>query len=142
VPLTDVFADDALDFLLTYSGGHVRNLMAFVQNACAYADGLPIPLEAAHRAIRQTVRMYSTSIPESHWEKLAVLDQSTDQKIPGGDDDYLVMLENLSVLEYINGEEGGHDAFAGEEPWYAVNPIVRELQKFKAAKSKLQTVKA
>ena len=43
--------------------------------------------------------------------------------------------ENLSVLEYING---GVDApFALAEPWYAVNPIVRELQKFKATASTL-----
>ena len=46
------------------------------------------------------------------------------------------MLENLSVLEYING--GVDDPFALAEPWYAVNPIVRELQRFKAA---VQTIK-
>jgi len=55
--------------------------------------------------------------------------------IPGGDDDYLSMLNNLSVLEYING--GEDDPFAPVEPWYAANPIVRELQKFKAATSAL-----
>ncbi len=33
--------------------------------------------------------------------------------------------------EYINGGEG--DPFAAAEPWYAVNPIVRELGQFKAA---------
>ena len=41
------------------------------------------------------------------------------------------MLEHLSVLEYINGSKD--DPFAPSEPWYAVNPIVRELEKFKAA---------
>ncbi len=92
---------------------------------------LPITLAASQRAIQQTVRTYSTAIPESHWEKLARLDLSSDQKIPNGDNDYLVMLENLSVLEYING--AGDDPFALAEPWYGVNPIVRELQKFKSA---------
>jgi len=130
--LDEVFAPDALDFLLTYSGGHVRNLMAFVQAACTYTDSLPIPVAAAHRAIQQTVRTYSTAIPEHHWEKLVRLERSADQKIPNGDLDYLVMLENLSVLEYIDG--GDADPFAEAEPWYAVNPIVRELQKFKAAR--------
>jgi hypothetical protein len=70
---------------------------------------------------------------------LARLDLSTDQMILGGDDDYLKMLENLSVLEYINSV-GGSDPFAPAEPWYAVNPIVRELQKFKAAVSALSKV--
>ncbi len=129
--LEKVFAPEALDLLLTYSGGHVRNLMTFVQNASAYTEELPIALDAARRARSQSVRTYSTSIPESHWKKLVKLDQSHDQQIPGGDDEYLLMLENLSVLEYINGGDSA-DASARDEPWYAVNPIVRELQKFKA----------
>jgi hypothetical protein len=33
------------------------------------------------------------------------------------------MLGDLSILEYLNGEE----------PWYAVNPVVRKLEKFKRA---------
>ena len=131
VELGDVFDPRALEFLLQYSGGHVRHLMVFVQNACGYASAAPIPLDAAHRAVQQTVRTYDSATPEAYWDKLAALDRSPDQKIPGGDDDYLVMLENLSVLEYVNG--GGQDVFAAAEPWYAVNPIVRELQKFKAA---------
>jgi hypothetical protein len=130
------FAPDALDFLLTYSGGHVRNLMTFVQNACTYASSVPIPLAAAQKAVRQMVSNYSTAIPEHHWVKLAALDRSSDQKIPNGDADYLVMLENLSVLEYVNG--GDDDPFAEAEPWYAVNPIVRELQRFKAAARQLE----
>ncbi len=131
-----VFNSDALEFLLMYSGGHVRNLMTFVQNACTYVSKLPITLTAAQKAIQQTVRTYSTAIPEHHWEKLARLDSSDNQHIPNGDNDYLVMLENLSVLEYING--GSDDPFALAEPWYAVNPIVRELQKFKAAAQMLR----
>jgi hypothetical protein len=137
VALDDAFAPDALEFLLKYSGGHTRNLMTFVQNACTYSSDIPIPLAAAQKAIQQTVRTYSTAIPEHHWEKLARLDLSEDQKIPNGDNDYLVMLENLSVLEYING--GSDDPFAVAEPWYGVNPIVRELQKFKAAANALRS---
>ena len=133
--LEQAFAPEALDFLMTYSGGHVRSLMSFVQNACTYSDSIPIQLPAARKAIQQTVRTYSTAIPEGHWEKLARLDRSPDQSIVNGDADYLVMLENLSVLEYING--GSEDPFAVAEPWYAVNPIVRELQKFKAAAAAL-----
>jgi hypothetical protein len=133
--LTDAFAPEALEFLLTYSGGHTRNLMTFVQSACTYSDNLPISRSAMQKAIQQSVRTYSTAIPEHHWAKLAQLDRSPDQKIPNGDNDYLVMIENLSVLEYLNG--GDEDIFVVAEPWYAVNPIVRELQKFKAAATAL-----
>ena len=68
--LEEVFEPDALDFLLAYSGGHTRYLMNFVQNACTYTRSIPIPLDAVHRAIQQTVRIYSTAIPEKHWEKV------------------------------------------------------------------------
>lgn len=136
--LEDVFTAEALDFFITYSGGNVRSLMTFVQNACTYTTKLPIPIEAAHKAIQSTVRTYSSAIPENHWEKLAALDRSSDQKIPNNDGDYLIMLENLSVLEYINGDGGGNP-FASAEPWYAVNPIVRELQKFKATAQALSS---
>lgn len=135
--LEQAFTPEALDFLLTYSGGHVRNLMVFIQNACTYANAIPIPLAAAHKALQQTVRTYSTAIPEGHWDKLALLDRSPNQEILNGDDDYLVMLENLSVLEYIDGI-GDDDPFALAAPWYAVNPIVRQLQKLKAAAQRLE----
>ncbi|MBI1925760.1 hypothetical protein HYR99_16105 [Candidatus Poribacteria bacterium] len=138
--LDEVFAPDALDFLLTYSGGHTRDLMIFVREACTYSDNIPISLKAAHQAIGPTVRSYGSAIPEKHWGKLARLDQSADQKIDNDDEDYLAMLENLSVLEYRNGS--GDDPFILPEPWYAVNPIVRELQKFKTAVNSLSEVSA
>lgn len=132
----EAFTKEALDFLLTYSGGHTRNLVDFVQNACTYAQTAPIPLSAVQKAVQQTVRTYSTAIPEPHWLKLGQLDLSSNQKIANGDDEYLKMLENLSVLEYIDG--AGDDVFTSVEPWYAVNPIVRELKKFKEAVESLQ----
>ncbi len=132
--LDEAFALEAMDFLLKYSGGHVRNLMMFVREACTYGE-VPIPLKAAHQAIAPTVRLYSSAIPDSHWEKLARLDSASRQKIPNSEDAYLMMLENLSILEYVNG--GSDTLFADVQPWYAVNPIVRELQEFKEARSAL-----
>ena len=141
LPLEDVFAPEALEFFLKYCGGDIRYLMMYVQEACAYTDAIPIPLSAAHRSIHQTVRAFATAIPETHWSKLAELDRSSDQHIPNGDPDYATMLDNLSVLEYVNG--GGHDSpFGDADPWYAVHPVVRELQKFKGAASKLAEASA
>ncbi len=137
--LDQAFTTEAIDFLLKYSGGHVRNLMIFARNACIYTNALPITLPAVQKAIRQTVNTYSSSIPETHWEKLAKLDLSADQRIPNGDEDYLKMFENLSLLEYING--GDENIFEESEPWYAVNPIVRELKKFNEARQNLTDTK-
>lgn len=135
-PLERVFDSESLAFLLEYSGGQSRSLLQLAQSACAYADRLPIQLQHVKGAVKQTVQLYS-SAPEHHWAKLAALDASPDQTIPGGDKDYLAMLENLSVLEYING--GVQETFEAAEPWYAVNPIVRQLTKFKKARSQLST---
>lgn len=135
--LDQVFEPKALDFLVEYSGGHARNLVSFVQNASTYADGLPISYKAAREAVKQTVGVYSASIPEHHWVKLAQLELSADQQITNGDEDYAKMLENLSVLEYRNGDD--EDSLESDAPWYVVNPIVRELRKFKAALAALQT---
>ncbi|HEX9930764.1 MAG TPA: hypothetical protein VGB02_19680 [Pyrinomonadaceae bacterium] len=46
------------------------------------------------------------------------------------------MLENLTVLEYING--GDEDIWEEVAPWYAVNPIVRELREFKTARERIK----
>ena len=136
--LAEAFDSEALEFLIRYSGGHVKNLMGFIRESCTHTNAIPIPIQAAEKAVEASVRTYSTSIPEEHWDKLAQLDRSVDQHIRNGDEDYLLMLEQLSILEYVNG--GSDDPFAGSEPWYAVNPIVKELQRFKAAKAKLLRV--
>jgi hypothetical protein len=129
--LDDVFTHAALDWLLTYCGGHVRDLMHFVRQACTEVKGLPIDIKAAHRSLRGTIAVYSTAIPAAHWPKLARLERSTDQKLDNNDPDCRKMLEMVSVMEYINGGVES-DPFNPAEPWYAVNPIVRQLGKFKA----------
>lgn len=128
-PLDAVFDKEALEFMLEYCGGHVRHLMLFVRAAAAYVDKLPITLMAARRALRQMINIFSSSIPDAHWSKLVALAKSTDQKIVNGDLDYLALLENSAILEYVDGE--GDDVFVSSEPWYAVHPVVRNLQKFR-----------
>lgn len=68
------------------------------------------------------------------------LDLSAVKKIDNGDSDFLVMLENLSILEYVNG--GSEGSFEAAEPWCAVNPVVRELQKFKNGVRDLSNVRS
>lgn len=140
--LDDAFEKAALKFLIQYSGGSIRYLMSFVRESTTYNDTLPITMSNAWNAVKQTVQTFATAIPESHWELLAKLDLSEDQRIPNDNDDYRKMLENLSVLEYINGGDEdviGDFTQASEQvaPWYAVNPIVRELSQFKRARERI-----
>lgn len=132
----DVFTPGALDALLIYSGGSVRRLMEYVRSGCSYAlqnSTVQVNVKEAHQAIRQTVGLYNT-LPQLYWEKLALLELSANQEIPL-DQDYLSMFGNLIILEYLNGDSSD-DWLASAAPWYAVNPIVRELQQFKEAVAK------
>lgn len=130
VPLQQTIEPDALGFLLDCCGGHIRQLMSFIREACVHAKAQPIDLAAAHQAIAKTVRSYSTAIGEQHWPKLVSLYESEDQRIPSSDPDYLAMLENLYVLEYVNGGDTASDPFRAPEPWYAVHPVIRRLERF------------
>lgn len=138
--IEDAFEEDALEFLIKYSGGSIRDLIRFVRNAVAQIEELPIKLIHAKNALKSNIQIYSTGIPESHWEKLARVDLSPNQTFPNDDEDYRDMLANTSLLEYING--GSDEIWEEFAPWYAVNPVVRELKQFKSAKETIQSAES
>jgi hypothetical protein len=137
-PLAEIFEEEALDWLLTYSGGDVRELMSFVRRACNEVDTAPITLKAAQRALRPTIALYGTSIRAPEWSKLAQLELSPDQQIDNSDLHYQRMLRELIVMEYMDSDSE-EDPFNPAVPWYAVNPIVRQLSPFKAAVEALRS---
>ena len=135
----EVFEDAATNTLIEFSGGDVRTLMYYIQEAITEEDKAPITQKSARIALRASKRTFDASI--AHWDKLAKLEQSADQKIPNDDAEYRVLLQQGAILEYINGSEGAEEEALGEEtPWYAVHPLVRELQRFKAAGLKAQAL--
>jgi hypothetical protein len=119
-----VFTPEAVDFLCRYSGGHPRDLMRMVRQACVYAPGdvwpRPITLDVVKRASDQLVATYSRMIPETHYPLLA---RVYLHKTIKSDEAHELMLYNLSVLEYFNGLPAWHD----------VHPAVTQLPKFKQA---------
>ena len=130
-PLDELIGKDAQDFLIANSGGHTRQLITFVRSAIALTDTPPVTLACAEKAIADSVNLYSR-MPAAYWLKLAKLELSPNQAIDSADDDFKAMLQQLIVLEYLNGDEN-QGAFDHAEPWYAVHPIVRQLQSFKLA---------
>jgi hypothetical protein len=102
---SEAFEEDALDWLIRYSGGDIRSFMRNIRTAVTLSKQLPVKLDIAQKSLRQSVATFSTSIPESHWIKLAKLQQSATQTIDNNDPDFRQMLEQLTVLEYINGDE-------------------------------------
>ena len=134
--LDDIFAPEALTWLLDFCGGDVRGLMKFVRAAVTTAAGSQVTLRDAQQALSETISLFSTSIPKARWPKLAALDRSSDQQMDNGDADTQIMLRQLEILEYVNGGDGD-DPFAEAAPWYAVHPIVRRLPQFRAAAAAL-----
>lgn len=130
VPLRDVFEPDVLDYLIQYTGGNIRQLVMAIQNTCTYNDpDKTLSMISARRAIGRHTEHYSTSIKDGYWAKLVALDKSDEQRYPVGDDDYLQMMGDLTILEYVNGI-GYEDEFTSPEPWYAVHPVVRRMPRF------------
>jgi hypothetical protein len=124
IDLDALFTPEAVDFLCRRSGGHPRDLMRMVRQACVYAPGdvwpQPITLDVVKRAADQLVATYSRMIPEAHYPMLA---QVHLHKTIRSDKAHESMLYNLSVLEY----------FSGLRAWYDVHPAVVQLSKFEQA---------
>ncbi|HEV8713453.1 MAG TPA: hypothetical protein VGX03_11580 [Candidatus Binatia bacterium] len=124
VPVAESVAfdsSDTLDYLCRISGGHVRNLLILIRSACTAAGTLPLTRRIIELAVRGMSNDFERALnrPE-FFETLRQIDRSHD--LPGSEHDQL-LLYNLSVLEYLNGDA-----------WYAVNPAVRALEKFKTPK--------
>ena len=137
-PLNDVIDEDAIEYLIKYSGGHIRTLLQLTRKACTYKHDTPIDKMAAVKSVQGLVSSYSTGIEEGQWPILARLDASPHQRIAVEGEHESKLLENLGILEYIDGGEEGD--FESCEPWYAVHPIVRELRPFKAAREALRNL--
>ncbi len=142
VLLGEIFDEGVLEFLIKYSGGSIRDFLRFVRRASVSARD-KISMDDARNSLKSSIQIHSTAIyydsegkPFDHWEKLAMLDLAPDQKIPDEDRHYQILLGSLNILEYLNG--GSENIFEDNAPWYAVNPIDRELSQFKLAKAELE----
>lgn len=95
----------------------MRNLLIMVRAACDYLDDLPITRLVAEQAITgmRTDFERALNLPDYY----GVLKQVEEtQALPGSKYDQVLMY-NMSILEYLNGE-----------PCYVVNPVVQTLHKF------------
>jgi hypothetical protein len=136
VPLDRIIEPDALDFLITYSGGNVPDFLRFIQGAIENTDEPPITRKAARRALKWTIDIMAGSVRAAWWPKLAALHLSSNQSIDSMDQDMPDMLEMRFILEYLDGDDEG-DALVADAPWYAVHPILRELPQFTSAVNEL-----
>jgi histone H3/H4/energy-coupling factor transporter ATP-binding protein EcfA2 len=119
---------DALLALAKASGGHVRQLMQTMRNAClsAISEGrTQVTDEDASYAIKQEQFEFERLIPRNHYRVLAQVcltkDISEEELGPA-------MLFNTSVLEYN-----------GTQRWNYVNPVVKYSDAFQKALQAIQS---
>ena len=101
----------------------------------------PIDLSAAHRALSQTIGYKAAAITPDQWRKMAELERSPIQQIDNNDPDYRKMLQDVNIVEYLNGADDD-SLFSHAEYWYAVHPIIRQASSFKLALEVLDAEKA
>ncbi len=119
---------DALLALAKASGGHVRQLMQTMRNAClsAISEGrTQVTDEDVSYAIKQEQFEFERLIPRNHYRVLAQVcltkDISEEELGPA-------MLFNTSVLEYN-----------GTQRWNYVNPVVKYSDAFQKALQAIQS---
>jgi hypothetical protein len=119
VDINDVFdTKETGQYLCRMTGGHPRHLMMFIQAAINTVDKFPITKSAAEKAINNYANSLLREIPDDFWPKLRKFEHP--QTYIPKDELHQQMLFFLHVFEYMNGE-----------PWYEVNPVIRDLPKFK-----------
>lgn len=123
---TEVFEDEPLlDRVCLMSGGHIRDLMRFVQNALDWVDVLPITTKAVNRALAQSRSTYHDAVNAEDWVRLA---QVADKREIENMAAFRKLLFNRCVLEYVDVQDDGDF-----DKWYDVHPLIKELPEFKAA---------
>lgn len=113
-------ADATIERLCVVSGGYVRSLMTLVQQSVVFTTkALPVERDAVEQAIRALRDSFIRSLRPSHWPFLREV--NTIHKL-GESEQYLQLLDNLAVLEYLD-EKG---------PRYDISPAIREAEEFKS----------
>lgn len=110
---------DTWNHLCRMSGGHLRNLLILIRSACTVAGALPLTRRVIEQAVRGISNDFERALNHPDFFK-TLRDIDRTKALPGSKDDQM-LLYNLSVLEYLNGEV-----------WYVVNPAVKALEKFKS----------
>ena len=123
IDLEAVFADpDDVRELCRMSGGHLRDLMILLREACSYtADGETISTDAVALAVQELVNGYQRTIQEG--ELPALMEVHRTHRLPNRED-CASLPQKLLVLEYRNGQ-----------PWNDVHPAVLRTPLFQAARA-------
>ena len=130
IALDQAFEGEALDDLIRYSGGHPRLFLRFLTESLA-ETGEALPVGMGPQGPASDDPDDGPGRPRRVGPKLAALELSGQQRVDGQEPDVQQMLDETMVLEYLNGDAEAN-AFEENAPWFAVHPILRELQSSRA----------
>jgi hypothetical protein len=121
-----LIANEALEKAIDYSGGVIRQLIRIIREASVRVrtiKGEKISLVDIDDAVELLKNTLARTITSS--KKITLLNTILKKNIPGSEEekDFIELLHTNNVLAYENGD-----------PWYEVNPIIRETVKTYAAK--------
>ena len=114
-------SSETLERLCLISGGHVRTLLSIVHR-CIPEEDPPISQACLERVIRSHCNSF-LGITDEQWE---VLYRISQEKSIGGKEDCSNLLRILWVFEYPDPQG---------EPWFDINPVLKESKKFKSFES-------
>lgn len=116
--ITEIFdSPETLDRLCRVSGGHVRNLLRFLNEWIMEEIRLPLSREGLESIVRSQRNRLVLAITDDEWN---LLRQVAQNKKVTGDQNYQTLIRSLFVHEYYDQEE----------PWFDINPILAEAKEF------------
>ncbi len=114
--ITAIFdSAETLDRLCFASGGHVRNLLRFLNDWIMEEGKLPLSRNCLERMIKAQRHKLVLAITDDEWDLLRKV--AKDKKVTG-DDGYQILIRSRFVYEYYDQDE----------PWFDVNPILAEAK--------------
>ena len=124
IDLDAIFADPTdVRRLCRMSGGHLRDLMILLRDACSYTpDGQQISSRSVGVAIQDLINSYARQIEDRELD--ALVEVARTRQLPNREDCQRLPLKTL-VLEYRNGTR-----------WHDVHPAIREAPVFEAAQAR------
>lgn len=117
--IAEIFSPpDALDYLCRMSGGHVRQLLRFVNSAISKERQLPLYETSIKKVIRIERNSRLLAITEDEWELLRKVNQNNTI---AGDEEYETLIRSLFVFQYRD-DDG---------PWFDLNPLLADAMQLR-----------
>lgn len=117
-------AEETVNYLIAYSGGHPRDLLRLLGYAFEFADGERFDRVAAEKAVRQLANDYRRILEAEDFRLLWEIDQAPADRTQNSPQ-ARHLLFNLALLEY-------------NDYWWQSHPVVRSLRDYRVQSKSAQ----